>query len=202
VAGGPPGRAAARRRADPCRVEPGALEQPSHDRVGVPHVAGADLVAAPDERRDLWREREDPGGDGRIVRAAPRALDRLRDIRDRPVAPPAHLVAEDPQPAGEARPDGPLRDGAAARVHRRHLDHPPAVGQGDLERRVVEVAARPVRRPCGDRLVDAPVEAHDVPARAERQPVEVDGGVHGMQPAALAARNHPDPAEARARGNY
>jgi hypothetical protein len=65
-------------------------------------------------------------------------------------------------------------------VDRRLLDHERSLRKFDLKRGVVEIARRPPLQPRGQRLVDASVEPDEVPARAERQPVQVNPG-HARQ---------------------
>ena len=99
-------------------------------------------------------------------------------------APEPDLVAEDPESARPASADGAFGDDTALLsapvVDRRLLDHERSLREFDLKRGVVEVARRPPLQPRGQRLVDASVEPDEVPARAERQPVQVNPG-HARQ---------------------
>lgn len=61
-------------------------------------------------------------------------------------------------------------------MDRRLLDHERSLREFDLKRGVVEVARRPSLQVRGQRLVDASVEPDEVPARAKRQPVQVNPG--------------------------
>jgi len=63
---------------------------------------------------------------------------------------------------------------SSSRPHRRLLDHEPRLGNVDLQRRVVEVAAITIVEPCRKRLEDASVPPNGVAAGAEWQPVQVD----------------------------
>ena len=93
-------------------------------------------------------------------------------------APEPDLVAEDPKSARPATADGAFGDDAALLAapvgDRRLLDDELRLRDFDLERGVVEVTGRTPLHPRRQRLVDATVEPDEVPARAERQPVQVD----------------------------
>ena len=152
-AGVPARRPSAARQPDRLDVEAAARDQPRDQRVRVPHLARAELVASPDGRRHLRHELEEPPCAVGIVAQAARALDRLGDVRDDTVAPASDLVAEDPE-AGllDALPTGPSGDDAHARqgrpADRRLLDHVPGLRHAHLERGVVEVAAIPPVSPA------------------------------------------------------
>jgi len=81
---------------------------------------------------------------------------------------------------GSATADRPFRHDAAPRTVRvadgRLLDHEAPLRKPHLERGVVEVARRAPSDPGRQRLEQPAVEADEVAARAERQPVEIDGG--------------------------
>jgi hypothetical protein len=107
-----------------------------------------------------------------------------------------------------AAPDGARGDHAPARLvgvrGRGDLDRVAVAVHLDDERRVVELAARPVLARGGDRLEDATVEADRVTPRAERDPVQVDGcrsrALHASRKAAgPRGRWHPDSPEREAR---
>ena len=99
-------------------------------------------------------------------------------------APEPDLVAEDPKSGRPASADGSFGDNTAILsapvVDRRLLDHERSLRELDLKRGVVEVAGRPPLQPRGQRLIHASVEPDEVPARAERQPVQVNPG-HARQ---------------------
>jgi hypothetical protein len=61
-----------------------------------------------------------------------------------------------------------------------HLDHVAAVGDGDNEPGVVEVAGGPMLEERGKRFVDAAADSHDMLTRAERYPQQLDGAHHGL----------------------
>jgi hypothetical protein len=160
-------------------LDAGPRDQPRDERVRVPHLPGPDLVAAPRGCRRLWYESEEPFGDDDVVRQPLRAGDRFVNAGDDAVAPTAHFVAEKAEGAREARPHRALGDDAAlglvaARNRPGLLDHELARGDGHDQRRVVEVAPRPLRAPGDERFVDATVRPHEVAAGAERQPVQID----------------------------
>ncbi len=104
--------------------------------------------------------------------------DRLVRIGDGASAPSTDLVAEQPEPSRPSRPDRALGDDAtlssALVWDRRGLDDEPAVGDAHLQGGVEESAPRAMLDEGFDRLVDLPVQADHVAARAQRDPVEVD----------------------------
>ncbi|MFL5889391.1 MAG: hypothetical protein ACJ76M_09930 [Solirubrobacteraceae bacterium] len=108
-----------------------------------------------------------------------RAVDGLGDVGNLSATPDADLVAKDPEPAGRATADGASGDDApigGAQVRDRCLlDHVRLLQELDLEGGVVEVAPRTPLDARRERLVDATIEPDEVAARAERQPVEIDG---------------------------
>ena len=180
--GTPPWRASPCRRLDRLDVDPAARDQPRDHRVRVPHVTGLELIATPDGRRNARRQLQHAPRTISIVGKSPRAFDSLGGVRDSAVAPSTDLVAEDPNPTCPATADRTFSNDAtpiAALVTDRCLfDHEPAVRDADFERGVVEVAGRPVRKPRGHSLEDTTVKPNEVPAGAEGQPVQVDGGDH------------------------
>jgi hypothetical protein len=173
----PAGGASAGGRADRLDIQPGAGDQPGHDRVRVPHLACVEFVAAPNGRRHLRHKFEQPPCAFGIVAQALRALDRLGNIRNDAVAPAAHLVAEEAEAAGYAYADRASGDDAALAAFapcRRLLDHESSLGHVYFERRVVEVGAVAVLQARRERLEDEAVQADGVAAGAEREPIEVD----------------------------
>src|SRR3954464_1843479 len=102
----------------------------------------------------------------------------LDDVGDVPISPEPDLVAEDPKPARPATADGACGDHTALLAtqvrDRRLLDHEPRLGDLDLECGVVEVARGTPLDPRHQRLVRTTVQPDEAPARAERQPVQVD----------------------------
>jgi hypothetical protein len=142
------------------------------------------LVAAPDGDGDDGDEVEYVARDAGIARQAGRPAHRRAEIRDEPVPPAAHLVAKQAQPTRVPTADGARGDDTAALLvavrRRRELDRVTLVAHVHDEHRVVEVAARPPLPGGLERLEDATVQAHAVSARAERDPVEVDGRRAGV----------------------
>lgn len=119
-----------------------------------------------------------------LIAEAPGTVDGLGDVRYVATAPEPDLVAEDAKSARPASADGAFGDDTALLsapvVDRRLLNHERSLREFDLKRGVVEVARWPPLQPRGQRLVDASVEPDEVPARAERQPVQVNPG-HARQ---------------------
>ncbi|HEX2346030.1 MAG TPA: hypothetical protein VHI12_05560 [Gaiellaceae bacterium] len=109
-----------------------------------------------------------------------RALDRFIDIRDGSATPATHLIAEDPEASRPAASDRTFGNHATLLnvvvADGRLLDHEASLRHLHDERGVVEIARRPPLKPRCDRLEDASVQPHQVAARAEREPVEVDPG--------------------------
>jgi hypothetical protein len=161
-----------------CR-QPCASRQPGGHRVRVPHLARVEFIASPYRRGHGRGEVEKPASDRGIVAQPARASHRLAEIRNRPAAPTADLVAKQAQPADVAAPDGARADHAPARLvgvgRRRELDRVATAIQFDDERRVVEVASLPMAPRRIDGLEDPAVEAHGVTARAERDPIQIHG---------------------------
>ena len=121
------------------------------------------------------------------------ALDCFGDVGYDTVAPAAQLIAEDPQMPGPAASDRASGDdvafGAVVVRDWRLFDHEASLRHAHLERGVVEVArgSMPEQRRSG--LVDAPVDCHGMSARAERQPVQVDGDILRVVRAGERARH-------------
>jgi hypothetical protein len=177
----PPRRPSTCRRLYRPGVYPAPRDHPCDDRVRVPHLTGAKLVAAPDGSWDLLRDVERPPRNPFVRTQSPRAIHGLGDVRNVSAAAQANLVAEDPKAARPVAANGALGDdsplAATPVVDRRLLDHVFCLGQLQLQRGVVEVARRSSLQSCRDGLVDATVEPDEVAARPERQPVEVHRGV-------------------------
>lgn len=92
-----------------------AGDQPGDDGVGVPHIAGLELVAAPHRPRYLGGQSQDAHSMVRVGAEALRTLDRFDEIRDAAVAPAADLVTEQPKPSRAAHPDRALGNNTAFR---------------------------------------------------------------------------------------
>jgi hypothetical protein len=140
------------------------------------------LVSAPHERRNLWREIKQSLRDGGILRYATRTFYGFAEIRYDTVAPTPDLVAKDAQARRPPATDGTLGDHAplvAVSVRDRGLlDHIPTARRMDFKCGVVEVvpAATVDRRVTS--LVDETVKPHEVAACAKPEPVEVHPSGH------------------------
>jgi hypothetical protein len=98
-----------------------------------------------------------------------------------PTGPEADLIPEDPKSPGPARTHSALGHDAtlptAPVVDRGLLDHEVPLRDLDLERGVVQVARGTPFETRREPLVDATVQPDEAPARPERQPVQIDGGL-------------------------
>jgi len=177
--GVPAGRSTAGWRLEILGFHASAYEQPRGQRIGVPHVAGVQLVSTPYGRWDGRDEIEDALRASEVVRDADRARDGLVRIGDRASAPSADLVTEQPEPTGPSCPDRTFNDdttlSSLAVPDRRGLDHEPAVGDAHLQRGVEKGAPRATVDEGCDPLVDLPAQPNNMRARAEGDPVEIDG---------------------------
>ncbi|MCU1468777.1 MAG: hypothetical protein JWM72_4705 [Actinomycetia bacterium] len=175
----PPGCATSERRLNTRDVGSAAHQSPGDDGVRVPHLAGVELVATPDGSRDRWQHLEDAPGHRRVGAHAHGAPDRGLDVGDPTVAPAPVLVAKDPEASQRSDPDGALgHDPALVAVgvrNRRHLDHEVPVRNADHQRRVIEVAATSSLHTSRHPLECQTVDAHDVRARAQGDPIEING---------------------------
>jgi hypothetical protein len=110
-------------------------------------------------RRD---EAEQSPGDARVAREAARPVDGLGQVRDRPAAPAADLVAEHAQPTQVTAPDRARAHDAATRFVRIRgggdLDRVAVTIHLDDNRRVVQVAPRPTLPRGHDGLEDPPLK--------------------------------------------
>jgi hypothetical protein len=178
-AGPPPWRPPPFGRLNQLGVDAAACDHPRDHRVRIPHLTSAELITTPDGRRDARNLVEHAPSALLLAGEPPRAVDGLGDVRDVAAAPEPDLVAEDPKAPRPASADGALGDDAALLaapvVNRRLLDHERSLRNFDLKRGVVEVARWPPLQPRRKRLVEATVEPDEVPARAEGQPVQVNG---------------------------
>src|SRR4051794_29098796 len=158
-------------------VDPAASEGPCDHGVRVPHLARAELVAAPHRCRNLRDDAKYAASALLVLAESPWTVDGLGDVRYVAARPEPDLVAEDPTAARPPGADGAFGDDAALLaapvVHRGLLDHERRLPELDLERGVVEVARRPALQPRRQPLVEAAVDPDEVPARSERQPVQV-----------------------------
>ena len=103
-------------------------------------------------------------------------------------------VPEDPEAPRPAASDCTFGNNATlpavAVGDRRLLDHEAALRHAHLKRRVVEVARRPPLEPGCHGLKDPSVQSHRVAARAQREPVEVNGGSRLASHAATTSKRH------------
>jgi hypothetical protein len=104
------------------------------------------FVSAPYRGRNGWHQIKDPLRASEVVRDADRARDRVVRIRDGASAPSADLIAKQPEPSGESRPDRAFDNDATLSSplvpDRRGLDDEPAIGNDYLQRGMVESAPR------------------------------------------------------------
>ena len=155
-------------------VYPAARDHPGDHRVRVPHLARPEIIATPHRRRDL-RDHFEHAPRPILVVVSRQGCPRLRR---RPGSAPAtaDLVAEDPKRPAQRLPTAPsattprcspLRSatGACSTTN---------VAQGlGLEAPSGRGRTPDAARPRRQRLVHAPVEPDEVPARAKRQPKQV-----------------------------
>jgi hypothetical protein len=146
------------------------------------------LVASPNRLRRFGHQVEQRAGLRDFAREVARTVDRLGDVRDEAISPTAELIAEDLEPTGRSAADGALADnssvGAVASSDRRRLDGESSLRDTHFERRVIEVASGAVLESGHHGLVDAAVHPHEVTARAQGEPAEVDsilGRRHGSR---------------------
>jgi len=76
-------------------IQTGARDQPRDQRVRVPHLTEAQLVATPDRRRCFPDEIEDAFRDRDVRAQPPRALDGVVDVSDDAVLPASDFVPQD-----------------------------------------------------------------------------------------------------------
>jgi hypothetical protein len=80
-----------------------ALDQdPGNDRIRVPHLSSAKLVATPDKARHRGNDLQDALGGLSIVCQSARPVNGLGDVGDVATVPDPHLVAEDAKATGPA----------------------------------------------------------------------------------------------------
>src|SRR5215211_3881972 len=175
-AGAPAGRATVRRRAGPCHLVAAAGQQPSHEGVGVPHLAGTQFVAAPREGRYARHEVKQVPGPLRVLAEDLGAVDGIRHVRYGARTPTADLVPEELRVAQPAGPDRAfLHDAAVGGLgspHRAHLDHEAVAADLHLQSGVVEVLNGPMIVTGRQGLEQATVRSYEVTAGAQRQPVQ------------------------------
>ncbi len=163
---------------DRIRIQAAAGDQPRDHRVGVPHLAGGQLVPAPNWRREGRHQVKQSACTVCVIRQPPRAIDRLADIRDDTIAPTTHLGAEDPKAPCPARANRATSGHATPRSvtarDGRLLNHEASLRHAHLKRGVVEITRRPMLEPRHHRFEHATVETHGMATRPQRQPVQID----------------------------
>jgi hypothetical protein len=106
-----------------------------------------------------------------------RAFNCFVDIWNHAVAPAAQLVPEDgedaaePLPADRTHADHPtlITPSAGGRL----LDYVPTLRHNNFQARVIEIARGATLDSRRDCLVDASIQAYEVPTRAKRKPVQI-----------------------------
>ena len=193
-----PGSSSTDRKRDRLDVEPAAREEPRDRRVRVPHLARAQLVAAPDRRRHLRHELEQPTRAIGIVAQPARALDRLLDVRNDPVPPAPDLVAEEAEGVGprvlrrhprrrrRVRSRRPTPVPARSRIVPRARTPAGQSGRGrsDLDGRATR---RPLRRPSRSAV------------RSDRRRRAAASRGRSRRPTATACPRHLGPSSARSK---
>jgi len=106
-ASAPAGRAPPLRRMDRLGVDPAARDHPSDHRVGIPHLARAELITAPHRGWHLRYHVEHAPSELLLIAEAPGTVDGLGDVRYVATAPQPDLVAENPQSA-TVRPESQI----------------------------------------------------------------------------------------------
>ena len=123
-------------------------QDPRDDRVGVPHLAGVEVVASPDRRGNGRQQIEDASSLVNVVREVHRTSDRLPYIGNRSISPAPDLVSEQTEVPERFESNGTFgydpSSVAVAVRDRRLLDDVASLGDSDLQRRVVEVTPLPV----------------------------------------------------------
>jgi hypothetical protein len=114
-------------------VDTAANQNPRSERIGVPHLARPDFIAAPHDPRDVWNQSEHAPSDVCVFGNALWALDRFLDVRDNAVPPASHLIAEESKSANCTAAHRALGNDAACFAilpDRSLLDHEAAFGHG------------------------------------------------------------------------
>ena len=129
----PTGRSTMGRWMNGFGASPAAHQDPSDNRVRVPHFACVELVPAPHRCRYRGQSLEDSSGDLAIVGDPDRAPDGLIDVRNAALSPTPNLVAEDPESAEPAHSNWTLRHHTSSFAVQigdgRLLDHDMTVGK-------------------------------------------------------------------------
>src|SRR6266480_2139131 len=120
-------------------------------------------------------------------------VDRVIEIRNYTVEPSVHFVAKDAEAAGPTGTNRPFGDDAPFRAvrisDRRLLNHVVPLRHDHLKGGVVELTRRALLDFRRDSFIDLSVQAHEVPARPQREPVQVDSvGRHGRSPLCSVSR--------------
>jgi hypothetical protein len=171
TAGVPSRRSTASRREKHREISFTARQHPRDYRVRVPHLAGAELVTAPDRRWYRRQELKDSSSQRQIVGESHGARDRLVNVGNPTSSPASNLVTEAPKATGPARSNGTFgHDTSSFRVqvgNRSLLDHKTTFRNVDHQRRVVEIAASSPLNERRDRLEHLAADAHDMRAGAQ-----------------------------------
>ena len=94
-------------------VDAAPRDQPGDHRVGVPHLAGIELVPSPDRGGHLGDELEEALCVRRVVRQPSGTVDCLVHVGDDAATPAPELVAKEAQPAEAAAADRAFGDDAS-----------------------------------------------------------------------------------------
>jgi hypothetical protein len=141
-----------------------AGKEPGRQRVGVPHVAGTQLVAAPCQRRHPRHEFQQSPRTGDVLADLAGTGDGFRDVWNDAVAPESDLIAKECGATEPARPNWTLPHhapvGCFVSPHGGHFDDVTLVADADLERGVVEVANAPMLMTGDECLEEAAVPAN------------------------------------------
>ncbi len=172
----PSGCAAAVRRNHRGGIVAARREEPGGQRVGVPHVADP-VSSRPQVNAGTWgtsrrssseRARSVATLSGRPTASARSGMTPLRHLRT--------SYRNRTEVPSQRAPHRSLENDAALRLlpgpRGGHLDHEAVRAGAHLERRVVEVARRPMLSPCRDGFEEASADMHAPAARTQRQPVQ------------------------------
>lgn len=139
----PPRCASSWGRPDGDHVVARARQRPGDCRVGVPHLARAELVSPPRQHRYLWKNVEHGSDSRRIFSGPQRAVHSFGDVRDATAGPAPHLIAKCAESAKPLRPDRPFGQDTTISVgdvpHRTHLHGVCDVVEREQQPAVVQV---------------------------------------------------------------
>ena len=141
------------------------------------------LVPPPHGGRNLWQQVEDVPQFLDVGREDHGAVDRVADIGDHAVGPPAYLVVEDARPpeepaANRASADDAALLSSACSGYRRHLDNGAATCGLSDQRGVEQRAGGPPLDESDETLIDPARRTNDAGADAvtgaQRDPVQLE----------------------------